>query len=697
VPASVADFEQIVAKLVAGEQVAERLQPHLAAADAVSERRKFFHWALEFPEVFFERGGFDAVIGNPPWNTLSPDVKEFFGTYDPTVFRKGVPKGEQDERKDDLREDDEVDSTWRREARFLHELSNYAKPESGRFGWFTEDGQLRKGDANVFRLFVERAHRLLRTGGRLSQVLPDSVYVSSPATGVREHLLRDGVLERCWVFENRRGIFPIDSRIKIVLLVAQRGGGPTDAFRAAFLTGKDAVGRERAIGLDTLPDVLTDLDEHAPVLTAEQVRALAPATLAFPELQTALDAEIASQCQLLPPLNLDKSGWGLVYAAEVHAHRDGHTIRPASEVSRVGASLDGSWWRNGPDKWLPIVQGQHFHSLAFLTSGQSIDSWIREADFAVDSRRNIDGSSFADYFRFAWRRIARSVDERSAIACVVPPGFAVEESALTVRGGSISARECVILAALVSSFSFDYMVRLRGTVNLRYGTINSVPAPPAEELDEVVAPAAAVLMQSPWLEGLGAELGDGYKAQPLTDWEIGDRRSAIDALVASAYGLSLPQFGAILVSFPNIDRSQPMLPGEPKSFVTRDLALKAFCDLTGVARPNVAKLMREIGSGLPDPRPEHWDIHGRLAAYQEMGAVPYRPTPKGARMPTDPSLIEDVRAALSDDAQSGEEIAEALGEDTELISKILKDLRRTRDVYVEGRGKNARYYVVGDD
>ena len=265
VPASVADFEHIVAKLVAGEQVSERLQPHLTAAEAVSERRKFFHWALEFPEVFFERGGFDAVIGNPPWNTLSPDVKEFFGTYDPTVFRKGVPKGEQDERKDELREDEDVDATWRREARFLHELSNYAKPESGRFAWFTEDGQLRKGDANVFRLFVERAHRLLRTGGRLSQVLPDSVYVSSPATGVREHLLQDGVLERCWVFENRRGIFPIDSRIKIVLLVAQRGGGPTDAFRAAFLTGKDAAGRERAVGLDALPDVLADLDERAPV------------------------------------------------------------------------------------------------------------------------------------------------------------------------------------------------------------------------------------------------------------------------------------------------------------------------------------------------------------------------------------------------------------------------------------------------
>src|SRR5439155_15892333 len=121
--------------------------------------------------------------------------------------------------------------------------------DSGRFSWFAPYPQLRKGDANVYRLFVERAYTLLRPGGRLAQVLPDSAYVSSPATGVRRHLLLDGQLDRWFVFENRRGIFPIDSRIKVVLAVAQRGDGPTDKFRAAFLTGKDPLGRERAVRL----------------------------------------------------------------------------------------------------------------------------------------------------------------------------------------------------------------------------------------------------------------------------------------------------------------------------------------------------------------------------------------------------------------------------------------------------------------
>ena len=112
-------------------------------------------------------------------------------------------------------------------------------------------------------------------------------------------------------------------------------------------------------------------------------------------------------------------------------------------------------------------------------------------------------------------------------------------------------------------------------------------------------------------------------------------------------------------------------------------------------QPDIAKLMREIGSGLPDPRPEFRDLDARLSAYardRRRRRTGRRPRAPGS--PTDPSLIEDVLATLSDDAQSGEEIAEALGEDVELVSKILKDLKKSGDVYVEGRGKNARYYVV---
>ena len=279
------DFQTIVAHLLnPSRQLTDDQQVMLVVGEAVADDHHFFHWALEFPEVMVDRGGFDAVIGNPPWNTLSPDVREFFSTFDPVTFKKGVRKSKQNVRRAEICEDGEIDRRWRDEARRLHELGAYVKPKAGRYQWFPEEGNLRKGDANIFRQFVERAYTLLRRGGRMGQVLPDSVYVSSPTTELRRRLLDDGRLEFCFVFENRKLLFPIDSRIKIVLLGAEAEAGPTDDFAAAFITGKDAGGRDRAIGLPELPATLTGLATRAPRMTREQVETLSPQTFAFPEL-----------------------------------------------------------------------------------------------------------------------------------------------------------------------------------------------------------------------------------------------------------------------------------------------------------------------------------------------------------------------------------------------------------------------------
>jgi hypothetical protein len=699
VPASVADFEQIVAKLVAGEEVSERLQPHLAAAKAVSERRKFFHWALEFPEVFFEGGGFDAAIGNPPWNTLSPDVKEFFGTYDPTVFRKEVPKGKQEERKNELREDEDVDAAWRREARFLHQLSNYAKPEAGRFTWFTEDGQLRKGDANVFRLFVERAHRLLRTGGRLSQVLPDSVYVSSPATGLREQVLSRGVLEKCWVFENRHRIFPIKTTLKVVLLVAQRGGGPTERFHAAFFVGRNAAGQDRCVRPEELPHVLAELDEMAPSISVDQIRSLAPKTLSFPELQTPLDAEIAAHCvRHHAPLNLDERGWQLTFCRELDADKDAWRFTNAADLQAQGATRSGNRWTT-PDRteWWPLVELPHIHNLEFPTAADFL-YWVDgSAVSSIEARLNDDGTSVMSHYRLAWRDVGRNVDERTMICAILPPRSAAKHKVPTVWGGSLEPARLLALAGLLSSFCFDYLVRFRGATSLTYGIVGSLPAPRFEALKHVDRLVAEVACRSADYDGLWRQVAGSDPRPCLDAWQVAECRARLDAEVARAYGLSLQQFAAVLSTFPGIDRSQPMLPGEPKCFATRDLAIHAYCEASQVDPPDIAKLMREINSGLPDPASSYSELPARINAYRLLDVVPYRPTPRGARIPTDPSLIQDVLALLTDDAQSSDELADALGEETQLVSRILNKLRKSGDVYVEGRGKNARYYVVGGD
>ena len=675
VPASVADFEQTIAKLVGGEPVPDRLQEQVAAAGVVSQRRRFFHWALEFPEVFFERGGFDAVIGNPPWNNTSPNASEFFGAYAPTSFKKGAGVAVREAAITRLRLDEDIDIRWRAEARLLHELTSYAALESGRYAWHAEEGELRKGHPNVFRLFVERAACILRPGGRCAQVLPDAVYQLGQAAGLRRRLLDDHRLDFCYVFENRRKIFPIDGRIKVTLIGFEKSAGPTHSFRAYFAVGKDPSGRSRAMAVEQIPDVLAGLDVNASHLLADQVRSLAPRTLSFPELVTALDAELASTLTAAG-VPLGEAGWGLEFSQELNVTKDSHRFREAPQ--------DG-------DKWLPVLAGENIYLLESHADASSVSRWIARRDFMSSPTRRHNGRSASDYHRVAWRDVARATDERTAIAAVIPRDTTCDHTLWTFKGGTLGIDECAALAALMSSFCFDFLVRLRGRTHVNKAIILAISVPPRSRLLALAPLAAAVIRDDAICEALKT------RPLPLDEWRIAEGRAELDGSIGALYGLSLEQFAAVLSGFPNIDRSQPMLPGEPKSFVTRDLALREFHKVTGCKQPDVAKLMREIGSGLPDPRPEFRDLESRLVAYAEIGAVPYRPTPKGARVPTDPSLIEDVLATLSDDAQRSEDIADALGEGIEFVSRILKDLKRSGDVYVEGRGKNARYYVVGDD
>ncbi|MHB1446203.1 MAG: N-6 DNA methylase [Acidimicrobiales bacterium] len=694
-PPGPTDYAQAVAALLAGEERGGS-RPVLDAAEVVAQRRRFLHWALEFPEVVVERSGFDAVIGNPPWNTLSPDVKEFFATYDPSTFRRGVPKGTQSARQAELRCDPDIDALWRRESRFLYELSSYARPESERFSWFAPDGQLRKGDANVYRLFVERAYRLLRPGGRLAQVLPDSVYVSSPATGVRQHLLTDGVLERLWVFENRQGIFPIHRSVKVVLLTACRGGGPTERFAAAFRVGKDAAGRDRAVSLDELPAALAGLDRDAPILSVDQIRALAPATWSFPELQTALDAEIATHCaNVVPPLNLDDRGWGLTYCRELDADKDAWRFQDAEFLHARGAERVGLRWVE-PDgtEWWPLVEGTLFYHLEFPMEGKEPTKWVNGREVAaIEARQNADGRSVTTYYRVAWRDVASATNERSAIAAVLPPRTAAKDTSLTVWGGSQAPEAVVALVSLMSSFVVDYLLRFGGKTHLKYSAVDPIPAPPFVSL---VAPALQVICRHDPFWELWNLLRSGEHRPELDVWQIGERRADIDTSVALAYGLSLEQFCAVLSTFPNVDRSQPMLPGEPKSFVTRDLALLAYCRRTNQEPADVAELLTAVGVDLPEPRTDLRRLDARVEHARALGAVPYRPTPRGGRTPTDPELVGAVTELLVSAGQTATELAEALDEEEKLVAAVLKSLVGAGEAFAEGRGKNRRFYVIGD-
>src|SRR5262249_33533264 len=150
------------------------------------------HWHLAFPHVIGMGGqaelssGFDVVLGNPPWDTLSPDLKEFFSTYSEEI--RSSDKAGQQAIVAQLIEDVGVAEAWRRHRRHLFATARFIK-KSGRYKLFAP-GNLGKGDFNVYRMFAETAFAVCANNGFATQVLPANFYNGPNAMALRQELFQ---------------------------------------------------------------------------------------------------------------------------------------------------------------------------------------------------------------------------------------------------------------------------------------------------------------------------------------------------------------------------------------------------------------------------------------------------------------------------------------------------------------------------
>ncbi|HEY7169292.1 MAG TPA: N-6 DNA methylase [Vicinamibacterales bacterium] len=256
----------------------------LQPAAAVSAERRFFHWELEFPEVFFDDGGtrrpdggFDAILGNPPWDMIRGDAGE------------------------------ERDDTRRLAAatvRFTRDSGVYVSQSDGH--------------ANRYQLFVERAIALARPGGRLGLVLPAGLCTDHGSRRLREALFARCDVDRIAGFDNRRAIFPVHRSVRFVVLTATAGSATR---RIACRFGET--------DLAALEDF-----RPAATLTLPALARLAGDALTIPQLRVERDLQILERATAsFPPL---VESWDARFGRELNATDDRGLIRPDAAIPVIG-------------------------------------------------------------------------------------------------------------------------------------------------------------------------------------------------------------------------------------------------------------------------------------------------------------------------------------------------------------------------
>jgi Eco57I restriction-modification methylase len=290
-----------------------------------------FHWGYEFDEVMNERGGFDAIITNPPWEALKPDAKEFFADYSELVSKKKMTVKDFEQTQAQLLQDREILGAWLDYlSRFPHQSEYYRSTSQFQHQSALVGGKRTGSDVNFYKLFVEQCYNLLRAGGQCGIVVPSDVYTDMGATGLRMLLFEQAQVRSILSVANERFLFEgVHHSFKYVFLTFEKGG-QTKEFAAAF-----RINPREAVGSEQIDAFLNSPDQHI-AISLDLVRHLSPETLSVIEFKSKTDIKIAQKMMRFPMLG-EKilNSWNLSLGNEFHMTNDSHLFMIQSELGSL--------------------------------------------------------------------------------------------------------------------------------------------------------------------------------------------------------------------------------------------------------------------------------------------------------------------------------------------------------------------------
>ncbi|MFC7227401.1 hypothetical protein N0B31_08305 [Salinirubellus salinus] len=519
--------------------------PTYEAAEAALGSTDPLHFPVAFPEVFGDGGGFDVVVGNPPWEEAVLEADEFWARYVPGL--RGRSQGDQERLKTRLRaERPDLVAEFERERatqeRRRRTLANGPYPGMG------------TGDPDTYKAFCWRFWDLLRDGGYLGVVLPRSALVAAGSASFRRTLLTEGTVTDATLLENTSGwVFDgVAEQYTVALLAARKSPpGPDDTLplRGPFT---DAESYER--GLDAGP------------YRFDPERALHwTGTASFPRLpdDPRSVAAFAQQARH-PPLGLDDPDtWRARPHTELHATGD-KTAADGSRVMTFPEDPPVDHWpvyRGGSfTHWVPdtgeryawiapevaraYLQEQRENSYRYAGSRSAFsemdESWVHDPETLPCLAP-----------RVAFRDIARSSDPRTIVSALVPPETVLTNKApyfLWPRGDE---RDEAYLLGVTSSIPFDWYARRFVELGVNYHILNALPvprpgrgAPLRRRVVELAGRLAAVDDRyAEWATAVGVDCG------PLDDTTRRESVHELDAVVAHLYGLSREHLEVVFDTF----------------------------------------------------------------------------------------------------------------------------------------------------
>ncbi|MGQ0679836.1 MAG: Eco57I restriction-modification methylase domain-containing protein [Actinomycetota bacterium] len=493
-------------------------------AGRLADEHSFLHWPLIFPHVFVRPNpGFDAVIGNPPWEELTVEALAFYALFAPGI--RGLSDSRRKQAISEL--------LGKRPELAARHAALLGKAKSQRT-YFTKSGEYVSlaGDPDLYKFFCQRYARLIRDGGMLGVVLPRNAFAALGSEGFRSWLFGQNTCRRLdFLLNSGRWAFDSEPRYTVALVAAQRALPPQTHLVRVAATASSAEQWERQSASEGL---------------AWNRHVFGPGWR-VPLLRNEAEARVWAKLRNGSPFPLGSSGrWKCFPVAEFHETKDkafwenAFTGRPLWK----GESFDQYDPHGAEARWCPESEAvRRVVRKPRPGSGSALSKTFSLAD----RRRAVLAE--LEIARVAFRDVTRATDSRTTRACLIPPKTFLTNKApylAFVEGSDLERAACL---GLMNSLPFDWQARRCVEINLNYFILEGLVLPNLKEDDlETIGHAAARLSCvdnrfEEFAKSTGVECG------PLAEDERTQLRVEIDCLVARAWGLTEEDLSVVFSDF----------------------------------------------------------------------------------------------------------------------------------------------------
>ena len=480
--------------------------------------------------------GFDAVIGNPPWEKVKLSKHEFLKSSG-TKRHYGAHIDGLDEARFAVRRD---------------EVANYSRRLLLRYP------DLGSGEPDLYVAFTDLFFDLCKGQGVVAALIPGGLIRSQGTQAMRQKIFEASQSVSISIIDNRARFFSIDTRFKFLAV--------------ALVKAVSSKAKREPIILLHERGTSTSLETTGTATIGRAALAAVRGDLSLPEVRSLAEWKLFSKMsEIGVSWEEPGGGWTPKFCREVDMTKE----RPKF-LSRATASA------------LPLVEGRMVQSHRFGVKGHvsgtgrsamweaypiggsrlSPQFWIRPSDMPRANQHR------SDVLRVGFCDIAGQTNERSLMAAMIPAAVVCGNKVPTILFPEDPSEERLLVwVSIANSFAFDWMLRRVLTTTVNYFLLQSVPMP---KLAKNGLPWKKLVSAAREIRSL-----DSTGSTRETYERVAQLRGEIDAEVTVAYGLDLKDLELVLQDFPILDRGQAALTGEAKSTITRDSVLAAMAKRMG--------------------------------------------------------------------------------------------------------------------